>query len=59
MDVLVEAFSGNLSKEKAVAEVVSRFEAIETIRDGSVFHVIAKDRKWRFLVMSMPGTTRL
>ncbi|MGD8646815.1 MAG: acyl-CoA dehydratase activase [Desulfobacterales bacterium] len=38
MDVLAEAFSGNLSKEKAVAEVVSRFEAIETIRDGSVFH---------------------
>jgi predicted CoA-substrate-specific enzyme activase len=38
MDVLVEAFSGNLSKEKAVAEVVSRFEAIETIRDASVFH---------------------
>ena len=37
MDVLVEAFSGNLSKEKAVAEVVSRFEAIETIRDVSVF----------------------
>jgi predicted nucleotide-binding protein (sugar kinase/HSP70/actin superfamily) len=38
MDVLVKAFSGNLSKEKAVAEVVSRFEAIETIRDGSDFH---------------------
>jgi predicted nucleotide-binding protein (sugar kinase/HSP70/actin superfamily) len=38
MDVLVEAFSGNLSKEKAVAEVVSRFEAIETIHDGSVSH---------------------
>jgi predicted CoA-substrate-specific enzyme activase len=38
MDVLVEAFSGNQSKEKAVAEVVSRFEAIETIHDGSVFH---------------------
>jgi predicted nucleotide-binding protein (sugar kinase/HSP70/actin superfamily) len=36
MEVLVEAFSGNLSKEEAVAEVVSRFEAIETIRDGSV-----------------------
>jgi predicted CoA-substrate-specific enzyme activase len=36
MDVLVEAFSGNLPKEKAVAEVVSRFEAIETIRDASV-----------------------
>ena len=38
MDVLFEAFSGNLSKEKAVAEVVSRFEAIETTRGGSVFH---------------------
>jgi predicted nucleotide-binding protein (sugar kinase/HSP70/actin superfamily) len=38
MDVLVEAFSGNLSKEEAVAEVVSRFEAIETIRDGSFSH---------------------
>jgi predicted CoA-substrate-specific enzyme activase len=38
MDVLVAAFSGNLSKEKAVAEVVSRFEAIETIREGSVVH---------------------
>jgi predicted CoA-substrate-specific enzyme activase len=38
MDILVEAFSGNLSKEKAVAEVVARFEAIETIRDGSIFH---------------------
>ncbi len=37
MDVLAEAFSGNQSKEKAVAEVVSRFEAIETIRNGSVF----------------------
>jgi predicted CoA-substrate-specific enzyme activase len=37
MDVLVKAFSGNLSKEKAVAEVVSRFEAIEIIRDGSDF----------------------
>jgi predicted nucleotide-binding protein (sugar kinase/HSP70/actin superfamily) len=37
MDVLVEAFSGNLSKEKAVADVVSRFEAIETTREGSVF----------------------
>ena len=38
MDILVEAFSGNLSKEKAVAEVVSRFEDIDTIREGSVFH---------------------
>ena len=38
MQVLVEAFSGNLSKEEAVAEVVSRFEAIETIRDGSISH---------------------
>ena len=36
MDVLVEAFSGNLSKEKAVAEVVSRFESIETIGGASV-----------------------
>jgi predicted nucleotide-binding protein (sugar kinase/HSP70/actin superfamily) len=38
MDVLIEAFSGNLSKEEAVAEVVSRFEAIETIRDRLVSH---------------------
>jgi len=38
LDVLIEAFSGNRSKEEAVAEVVSRFEAIETIRDGSVSH---------------------
>jgi predicted nucleotide-binding protein (sugar kinase/HSP70/actin superfamily) len=38
MEILVEAFSGNLSKEAAVAEVVSRFEAIETIHDGTSFH---------------------
>ncbi|MGD9287816.1 MAG: acyl-CoA dehydratase activase, partial [Desulfobacterales bacterium] len=37
MDVLVEAFLGNLSKEKAVAEVVSRFEAIKTTHEKSVF----------------------
>jgi predicted CoA-substrate-specific enzyme activase len=37
MDVLEEAFSGNLSKETAVADVVSRFEAIETIREKSAF----------------------
>ncbi len=37
MEILVEAFSGNLPKEAAVAEVVSRFEAIETVHDGSPF----------------------
>ncbi len=38
MEVLVEAFSGSRSKEKAVAEIVARFEAIETVHDGSVLH---------------------
>jgi predicted nucleotide-binding protein (sugar kinase/HSP70/actin superfamily) len=33
VDILAEAFAGNLSREDAVAEVVSRFEQIEKIED--------------------------
>ena len=38
MDILIEAFAGQRSKEKAISEVVTRFEAIETIPSESVFH---------------------
>jgi predicted CoA-substrate-specific enzyme activase len=37
MAILVEAFSGNRSKEEAVSEVVSLFEGIETSSEGSTF----------------------
>jgi predicted CoA-substrate-specific enzyme activase len=38
MAILVEAFSGNRSKEEAVSEVITRFEGIETVCDGLASH---------------------